>query len=67
MVNLTELDETKSDEPGRQPWGRFAVLPSGCSFRPGPYSFVWGRGVVQSSASSSDWVSPWGETPSRPR
>jgi hypothetical protein len=40
MVNLTELDETKSDEPGRQPWGRFAVLPFGCSFPPGPYSFV---------------------------
>ena len=52
------------DEPGRQPWGRLAVLPSGCSFPTRPVFLCVGPGGVQGSASSSDWVSPWRETPS---
>jgi hypothetical protein len=41
--------------------------PLAVRFPPGPYSFMWGRGsesILMCSASSSDWVSPWGENPS---
>ena len=32
------------DEPGRQPWGRFEVLPFGCSFPTRPVFFHVGPG-----------------------